>query len=274
MGEALGETAYFLGAKFIKTLLMPGALFIAALLVAFVLLNTRRGALWGRRLLGLALLGYVALGTFPLGAWALNILEDRFPVVRDHEGPVSGIIVLGGALDTTMTRERGVLQLGSSAERMTEFVRLARAHPQAKRVFAGGIGLVFDRATTEAEIAKRFFEDIGFDASQIVFEDRSRNTSESARLAYDLVQPGADETWILITSASHMPRAMGLFRHEGWSVVAHPVDHGTLPGAPTSWWPSWPGGLGRANAAAYEWGALIAARIRGRTDTLLPGPSQ
>ena len=94
-------------------------------------------------------------------------------------------------------------------------------------------------------------------------------------MALELAQPETGDTWVLVTSARHMPRAIGLFRHAGWTnLSAHPVDHYTRPGGGAGFWPSWPGSLGYANMAAYEWGGLIAARIRGRSDTLFPGPSQ
>lgn len=271
----MSDTVYFLVSKALQAVLVPEALFIAGLFAAYLLLNTRKGALWGRRLLGAAMLAYVVFAIFPVGVWALSLLEDRYPVVQVHEGPVAGIIVLGGALNTLQTRERGLVTLTDSAERMTEFVRLARAHPEAKLVFSGGSGRVFDRKPTEADVARRLLDELGMDVERVHFEDTSRNTTESAVQALDLAAPQAGETWILITSARHMPRAMGLFQKAGWQGLrAHPVDHVTPPGGGGGFWPSWPGSLGHINMAVYEWGGLVAARLRGRTDELFPGPSQ
>jgi len=270
---------YFLLAKLAGLLLRPSALFITAVALGFLLLFSghnvlRGGVLWGRRLIGLALLGYVSVATFPTGEWALGLLENRFSAVQTPAKPVAGIIVLGGSFDTILTRTRGQVSLTSSTERLVEFIRLARAHPNAKLVFSGGSGQVFDAKPSEAEVARQFFAEVGFDDSRVQMEGRSRNTAESARLAYEQFAPKADEGWLLVTSARHMPRAMGLFRHAGWPVTAHPVDYQTHPGGPKDFWPRWPGNIGYADMAAYEWGGLLAAKVRGRIASLFPGPSQ
>lgn len=270
----MGETAFFLIKKLLYALLSPSILFIVGVMVACALLYSRRLAVWGRRLLTLTVLCYVIFAVFPLGQWALSVLEGRFPAQTRHDAPVAGIIVLGGALQTALTDDYDQVQLNGGAERMTEFVRLARVHPEAKLLFSGGSGLVFKQASTEAAVAKRLFAELGLDPARVRFEDSSRNTAESAQMAFEKFRPGADERWVLITSARHMPRAVGLFRHAGWQVVAHPVDFVAPPGRPDDFWPVWPGRLDYINAAVYEWGGLFAAWLRGRTGELFPGPSQ
>lgn len=265
---------YFLLARTAALLLSPYALFITAVALGTLLLFSRHWSKFGRRLLALAMLGYIAFGTFPTGQWALGLLEDRFPTVTELTQPVDGIIVLAGPFDTITTRTRGQVSLSSSVERMTEFIRVARANPQAKLIFAGGNGNVFDTKPTEAEVAHTFLIQMGFDVGRVHFEDQSRNTAESAEFAYAKFLPKDDERWLLITSARHMPRAMGLFRHAGWKVTAYPVDYLLSPGAPASFAPQWPGSLGHANNATYEWGGLLAAKLRGRIDAIFPGPSQ
>ena len=271
---------YFWFAKAAGWLLKPGGLFMAAVVLGFLMLLMRPGthagvrlSVLGQRLIGLALLGYVAVGVLPVGEWALGMLEDRFPASVDANGSVAGIIVLGGSIDTVLTRERGQVSVSSSAERLIEFIRLARANPQAQLVFSGGNGRVFDTQPSEAEVARAFFRDLGFDDSRVRYEDGSRNTAESARFSYEQFAPQADETWLLVTSARHMPRAVGLFRHAGWTLKAHPVDYQLKPNAPENWWPRWPGRIDYADVAAYEWGGLIVARLRGRIDSVFPGPN-
>lgn len=263
---------YFVFAKIAGLLLNPQALLTTALGLGFLLLLTRSGAFWGRRLIGLALFGYVAVAMFPLGELALGPLENRFPTKRNHAGPVAGIVVLGGVSDTGRTFERRQLDLNGNVERLVEFVRLARAHPDAKLVFAGGSGLMSDAKMTEAQAARRFFVEVGFDVERVQFEDRSRNTSESAAYTYGQFSPRPSDNWLLVTSARHMPRAMGLFRQAGWTPSAHPVDYWTSPGGPRDFWPQWPGNLGYANAAAYEWGALLVAWLRQSIATPFPAP--
>jgi uncharacterized SAM-binding protein YcdF (DUF218 family) len=265
---------YFVFARVAALVLSPSTLFVTAVALGFVLMQSRSMVFLGRRLIGLALLGYVVFAVFPVGEWALGALEDRFPAQQDTSQAVAGIIVLGGSFDTQITHERDQVSVLSNVERLTQFIRLARANPQAALIFSGGNGRVFDTQPTEAEVARRFFDEVGFDVERVQFEDRSRNTSESARLTFAKFAPKPDETWVLVTSARHMPRAMGLFRHEGWTVTAYPVDYVLPPDAPVNFWPRWPGQLNVVDTAVYEWGGLIAARLRGRIDHLFPGPSQ
>lgn len=248
--------------------LRPSALFAIATILAFVMLFSRKHALWGRRLLGLALLGYIGFAILPGGAWMLGALEDRFPIPSDTN-QVTGIIVLGGPVNTLMSENRRQVSLGGGAERLTEFMRLGSAHPEAKLVFSGGIGLLSGEGPTEAKITKRFFTEQNFDVTRIWFEDASRNTAESAVATYQHLKPQTGERWLLVTSARHMPRAVGLFRHAGWDVQAYPVDYYTMTSRTEIHWPP---KLGYVDTAVYEWGGLIAAWLRGRIDTPFPGP--
>lgn len=261
----------FLFSKFIGFALNPYSLFIGGVLVGFMLLMTRRWQSRGRLLLGVVILCYVVFAMFPVGTWAVNLLEDRFATVREPDRPPVGILVLGGSVSTVMTRERGQVSVGGSVERLSEFVRLARRYPRAKLAYVGGQGLVFDRKPSEAEVTARFLRELGMDTSNVWFEDRSRNTEEGARISFQKLQPGRAE-WLLITSARHMPRAMGLFRKAGWNVIAQPTDYLTLPGGRLSWSPGWPGSLGPLNDAVYEWAGLMFAWMRGKIDQPFPGP--
>ena len=114
------------------------------------------------------------------------------------------------------------------------------------------------------------FADFGLDNGQVLFEGKSRNTYENAVFSQRLVHPEPNQIWILITSAAHMPRAVGIFRNVGWSVIPYPVAYksdddyrGDLTGA-----------LGIVDSAVREWAGLIAYRILDRTDAISPGPAR
>jgi uncharacterized SAM-binding protein YcdF (DUF218 family) len=81
----------------------------------------------------------------------------------------------------------------------------------------------------EAQIVRRFLAEQGIDPSRVIFEANSRNTYESAVMARDLVQSKPGQTWRLITSAHHMPRAHGVFQKAGWDVIPYPVSYRALP---------------------------------------------
>jgi uncharacterized SAM-binding protein YcdF (DUF218 family) len=107
----------------------------------------------------------------------------------------------------------------------------------------------------------------------VLFDERSLTTWGNAVNALALAKPKAGETWLLVTSASHMPRAMGAFRGAGWPpMVAWPVAFRTTHEG----WPPWPRPMGNKLAAldlaAHEWVGLVGYWWEGRTDRLFPGP--
>ena len=105
-------------------------------------------------------------------------------------------------------------------------------------------------------------------------EWRSLSTAENAAFTRELVMPQAGERWVLVTSATHMPRAVGSFRHVGFPVIPYPVGY-TTTGLPDEYWGirlEVSANLVRADVAIHEWLGLIAYRLTGRIDALVPGP--
>lgn len=100
-------------------------------------------------------------GFSPIGNLLLLPLSERFPAWKDDGGKPAGIIVLGGAVDGTISEARGAVEINSAAERMTEAVALARRFPEAKIVFTGGSGSMLPNAIAEAPYAERLFNDLG-----------------------------------------------------------------------------------------------------------------
>ena len=66
---------------------------------------------------------------------------------------------------------------------------------------------------------------LGVDPARIIVEDQSRNTEENARFTAAIVHPEPKQRWLLVTSAFHMPRAIGVFEKAGFDVVADPVAY-------------------------------------------------
>lgn len=74
---------------------------------------------------------------------------------------------------------------------------------------------------------REVWDNLGFDSSRVTFETKSGNTYENAVFSYEMIQPNKTDRWVLVTSAVHMPRAVGLFRQAGWNVLPYPVDYHT-----------------------------------------------
>ena len=164
------------------------------------------------------------IGLSPVGNALIVPLEQRFPPWDHGRGAPHGIVVLGGALSPDVSHARNTVALNEAAERLTVVAELARRYPDARIIFSGGSGAVIFDERPEAEFALRLLESLGVAPGRVVAEDKSRNTVENARFSRELAQPKPGERWLLVTSAYHMPRAVGIFRKAGFPVEAYPVD--------------------------------------------------
>jgi uncharacterized SAM-binding protein YcdF (DUF218 family) len=262
---------FFFFSKLFGPLLIPSnILTVAALLGALALLLRWRRI--GLALTWTAALGLVLTGFGPLDAILIRPLENRFPRPASDVFEPTGIIVLGGAINPFTSRTRNVISFIPGAERLSEAAALAHRYPGAMLVFSGGVAGA--EPTTEASIIKSFFIGLGVEESRIVLESRSLSTAENAAFTRELIMPQPGQRWLLVTSAWHMPRAVGAFRRAGFPVIPYPVGYAT-PGGSLDYTaiqsvtaPS----LVRADVALHEWLGLIAYWLAGRTDALFPEP--
>lgn len=219
----------------------PSTVAPASLLVGIGLL------VFGRRRAGVAVM---AVGAFvllnalvlPTAQVLTTALERRVEPVTELPAAVDGIIVLGG----------------NSAVRLPPFAELAVRYPEATVVFSGGGG--------EAESARRLLSDFDDLVERMIFEDRSRNTYENALFSQRLVQPEADEMWVLVTSAMHMARAVGVFEGIGWRVRPYPVRHTETPRE--GWY-----AVGRVRNLDEAWRELVLTAAGFAVPGLVPAPS-
>ncbi|MCA3361335.1 MAG: YdcF family protein [Roseomonas sp.] len=245
----------------------------ALLVGAIGLVMIWRGRRFGRWLILACLAFFFLVIATPISQFILLPLEDRFPRPAEAPARVDGIVVLGGAVDQNITDARGIPAINGAAERMTETVALARRFPNARIVFTGGQGSLVHGGLTEADVAQQFFESLGLSGARVIYEAEARNTHQNAVLTRDLVQPKANEVWLLITSASHMPRAMGVFRQAGWQdIIAWPVNYRTGHSFAAFYDAPFPERLGQFEWGFREWVGLLAYRLMGRTNALLPAP--
>ena len=182
---------------------------------------------------GLALMGLLGFKALPDAL--LRPLENQYaiPSTKEVERHV-GIIVLGGALGHPVVfQAHGQVPLNFAAERMTVPLGLMHQHPHMQVVFSGGEGRLHTLGITEAELAKVFYQQQGVNLDRITLEGGSRNTRENAQQVAALLGERCQQPWLLVTSASHMPRSMREFEAVGCKVTAYPVDFQT--GESTSW---------------------------------------
>jgi uncharacterized SAM-binding protein YcdF (DUF218 family) len=142
---------------------------------------------------------------------------------------VDGLILLGGAGSQRKASQWRQPELNESGDRYLAFMALARQYPEAQLVFTGGAGGMLGQKFSEADMARQLFSDHGIDHERVLFEGKSRNTYENATLTKQLVDPAPGEHWLLVTSAWHMPRSVGVFCKADWPVIPYPVDHISNP---------------------------------------------
>jgi uncharacterized SAM-binding protein YcdF (DUF218 family) len=241
------------------TLLQPSTIIVGLLLLSWGALELRSWR-FGRMLLTCAVLLAAVPTVLPVAAWLALPLETH---ITSPELPerVSGILILGGAVRTPVTVGNQQLSLNDRAERLLAGAHLARQYPLARVVITG------DAASTFLDVnALGMFD--GIDTRRLEFVANSRSTYEDALFSIAQVQPARGETWLMVTSALHMPRAVGVFTAQGWQVIAYPVDRRYADLPPPSL--AVAERLNALDEVVREWGALLIYYQQERTHSLLP----
>lgn len=238
----------------------PSHLILYTALIGVVLWRSRIAALCRKGSIAMLLL----FGFLPTAWLITRPLEQRFGFPVDLHR-VDGIIVLAGAERGRLSAFYGEPQLNRHADRLTTFLMLAERFPNARLLHSGSAG----PQDNQSVVARAVLLGAGLDPNRVQFEDRSRDTCESAVVSRDLLHPGPSSRWLLVTSAMHMPRAVACFRAAGWSITPYPADFVTTPEPFHSGLVE---NLADFDAAAHEWLGLLYYRVRGSTKELFPAP--
>ena len=226
----------------------------------------------GKRLVTIVTAILLFISLVPVQSLMLVPLENRFPIPEPLPEKIDGIIVLGGSEIPMLTKIRGQVSLSDSVERLTTFLSLANRFPEAKLVYAGGQGAINAQEYKAAHTAKLFFEQMGLDTDRVLFDSQSRNTMENAQNALQLTKPEKKENWILVTSAWHMARSVGIFRKLGWQVIPYPVDFKTTGKTEFSLQVPVLTGVVGFSTTIYEYIGLLYYWLLDRTSELFPSP--
>jgi uncharacterized SAM-binding protein YcdF (DUF218 family) len=257
---------FFYLSKALWTFADPANLLLISMIIGALLLWTgwRRA---GRVLLSWVLAFLLLISVVPLGGYAMAFLEQRFPAAEDPTN-VDGIVLLGGAIDAANYYLHPGSGYTSTIGRVIEAARLAKRHPSASIIVAGGPEP--EPGHSEADATRQVLLDLGVAPERIELEVHSRNTFENAVFVKQIAKPKPGEHWLLVTSAFHMPRAMGCFRAADFPVTAYPVDY--KYGAVTTPRFNVFDGLSELKYAIHEYTGLIAYRLSGKTRAFVPGP--
>jgi uncharacterized SAM-binding protein YcdF (DUF218 family) len=262
---------FFELSKILWAIFNPGNLLIILLLFGAVLLWTR-WLILGKWIVGLISLFFLMIALLPFGKWMFEVLENRFPPIVQLPEKVDGIIVAGGIVDPLSSKEHGQISINGAFERVYEFAVLSKRYPNAKLIFTGGSGSLFFQDLKEADVLAPLLRQLGVDTSRVIFENQSKNTFENALLSYRIVKPKTSESWLLITSAFHMPRSVGVFRKVGWNVIPYSVDYQIHNTKTLQLFFNYSGGLSSLSRSIHEFCGLLFYWLSGKTDELFPEP--
>ncbi len=250
----------FLFKKIITPLFYPLTLCLILMAAGLFLLWFTRRQRGGRILVTLGVVMLAAVTSAPVSERILGPMERSFPPFRAFQDSAQWIVVLGGGHTSDPALPVTCQISPESLQRLTEAIRIYRSRPGAKLILSGGGA--FDPAS-EAEIFYQTARAIGIPSRDLVLSARARDTEEEARCIREMV---GNDPLILVTSASHMPRAVALFRRQGMNPIPAPAAHLVKrgPGAvPEDFYPS-AVALLRVQTAIHEHLGMSWLKLSGR----------
>lgn len=265
------DDIFFIISKLAWGLLSPSNLFIVLLIIAVLALLKGFD-----RLAKVILMPTVFLATslmvYPWGEWLIYPLETRFERPETLPDNIDGIIVLGGSEKLKNSVSWQTAQIGESGDRYIAAAYLAKHYPNAPVLFTGGSGLLrFQNKDSEGDIAQSLLTTVGIEAERLLIESQSRNTYENMQLIQDLL-PNRTGQYVLVTSAFHMPRSVGLARAQNINAIPYPTDYRSNKPALRQWSMQFYEHLEVLEPAWKEWIGLTIYYLTGKTQAFFPSP--
>jgi len=207
---------------------------------------------------------------YPISDYLMHPLETRFAKPEVLPNNIDGIIVLGGGENLKISVGWDTTEVGNGGDRFIAAAILAKHYSQVPVIFSGGSGLLrFDTTVTGGDIAHQLLVAVGIDEDRLIIESQSRNTYENFVLLKDRL-PKADGSYLLVTSAFHMPRSVGIARQQNINVIAYPVDYYSNKPDFRQWDFSLLEHLQTLEPAWREWIGLTVYYWTGKTSAWLP----
>jgi len=267
------ENQFFLLSKIIWGLLSPSSLMIWLLILVSLLLwlNYIQAA---RRIITLMSLAGFFMLAYPVSDYLMYPLETRFAVPADLPDNVDGIIVLGGAEKLKLSMSWKQAEVGEAAERILKAAELSRRYPDVPVIYTGGSNLVqMQNLDTQGSVSQTLLTQAGIDKQRLIIETQARNTAENFYYIKPLL-PKQQGNYILVTSAFHIPRSVGIARKLGIDVIPYPVDYRSSRPDERYWDFDLFDHLQVLEPAWHEWLGLTAYFVTGKTSAWLPKQKQ
>ncbi|TNV21654.1 envelope biogenesis factor ElyC [Buttiauxella sp. B2] len=208
----------FILKKFIGGLLLPLPFLLLMMGTALCLLWFTRWQRSAKALLSVSWLVLLLISLQPVADKMLKPIEDTYPTWRG-DTKVDYIVVLGGGYTWNPEWAPSSNLISNSLPRLAEGVRLWQTNPGAKMIFTGARAMTNPVSTAEA--GARVAESLGVPRSQIITLDEPKDTEEEAAAVAKAI---GQQPFLLVTSASHLPRAMIFFQNAGLHPLPAPAN--------------------------------------------------
>lgn len=265
------DDLFFILSKLAWGLLSPSNLIV--LLMAFGTIQLLRNKISAAKKIFLATASVsLLLLAYPISDYLMYPLETRFSKPAKLPDTVDGIIVLGGGENLKLSVAWDTAELGNGGDRFIAAAVLAKHYTNVPVIFSGGNGLLrFDSTTTGGDIAQIILTAIGIDEKRLIIESQARNTHENFVLLKDKL-PKLDGNYLLVTSAFHMPRSVGIASQQDVNVIPYPVDYYSNKPALRQWEVNLFAHLQVLELAWREWIGLTVYYWTGKTAQWFPAP--
>ncbi|MFW5447570.1 MAG: YdcF family protein [Methylophagaceae bacterium] len=265
------DNLFFIASKLVWGVLSPTNLIVLLMSLATIQLFRNKISAAKKILLPTAVVSLILL-SYPISDYLMHPLETRFSKPDVLPDTIDGIIVLGGGENLKISIAWNTAEIGGGGDRFIAAAMLAKHYPKAPVIFSGGSGLLrFDTTITGGDVARALLIAVGIDENRLIIESQSRNTHENFVLLKDKL-PKSDGTYLLVTSAFHMPRSVGIARQQNINVIAYPVDYYSNKVALRQWDFSLIEHLNVLEIAWREWIGLTVYYWTGKTAEWLPSP--
>ena len=204
--------------KVLGGMMLPLPLLLLLIALGIALLWFSRFQRTGKLCVSLGWLLLLLLSLQPVADSLLKPIEDKYPTWRD-EKRVQYVVVLGGGYTWNPNWAPSSNLINNSLPRLTEGIRLWYENPVSKLIFTGAAAKTNPVSTAEA--GARVAESLGIPRSEIIVLDNPKDTEEEAAAVKEAI---GDAPFLLVTSASHLPRAMIFFRRAGLTPLPAPAN--------------------------------------------------
>lgn len=234
--------------KVIGGLLLPLPLLIMVMAIALLLLWFSRWQKTGKIILSFACMILLLISLQPVADGLLAPTENRYPTWQNQQ-KVQFVVVLGGGYTWNPDWAPGSNMINNSLPRLVEGIRLWRENPGAKLIFTGAAAQ--SNPVSSAEVTSRVAQSLGVPLSDIITLTKPKDTRQEAAEVAKVV---GDRPFLLVTSASHLPRAMIFFQQQGLKPFPAPANQLAIR-SPLNFWervipsPLW---LEHSDRAIYE----------------------